>query len=375
MGEPAEARPQPTQYHLSEAWQRRLVGASEPDRVQGEQRQRSGFRFRDIRQLHGSSEGGYQPATKGSNMRTSDRYHQGSRAIAARRSEPAARPSRTRAPRKAIRALIAGGSAAVVLAGAVPALAASLARTTAGRPAAALPVAASKASTQRRQVITLNLQQRVRLTTRTDYVLSGVASPARTGSQVRIQLRTATGWRTVARVTMRRLSATRSQYRVRLHNPVRGIYRAQLVGTRTALPTASQPVPLGVTEAALAPAISAALVQEHVAEVTYANVIARLGRTSPFTNVITSEEEHIATLEQLARIYAIALPAGPFTGEAAPSTRVEACRLGVTVEQTVISLYNRLLPTVSAYANVTRAFNNLRTASQDSHLPAFQHCS
>ena len=287
---------------------------------------------------------------------------------------PAAGMSRTRAPRKAIRALIAGGSAAVVLAGAVPALAASFARTTAGRPAAT-PVAASQASTQRRQVITLNLQQRVRLTTRTDYVLSGVASPARTGAQVRSQLRTATGWRTVARVTMRRLSATRSQYRVRLHNPVPGIYRAQLVGTRTALPTASQPVPLGVTEAALAPAITAALVQEHVAEVTYANVIARLGRISPFTNVLTSEQEHIATLEQLARIYAIALPTGPFTGEAAPSTRVEACRLGVTVEQTVISLYDRLLPTVSAYANVTRAFNNLRTASKDSHLPAFQHCS
>ncbi len=263
---------------------------------------------------------------------------------------------------------------AVVLAGLVLSAGSSTAPAATLAPAGSQPSAAPAAATQR-QVIRLRLDQRIQIKTATTYRLSGTVSPAHNGARVRIQLRTATGWRTVATVVLRKQTATASQFQATLHNPVTGVYRAQLVATRRYRAANSAVLPVGVSELAIAPAITAALTQERVAAATYANVIARLGKIAPFTNVLASEQEHIATLEALARTYAVSLPAGPFIGEAAPATRVESCRLGVSVERDVIALYDRLLPTVSATSNVARVFTHLKAASQDSHLPAFQHCS
>jgi hypothetical protein len=47
----------------------------------------------------------------------------------------------------------------------------------------------------------------------------------------------------------------------------------------------------------------------------------------------------------------------------------------VATEQATVALYDELLPQVAAYPDVEYVFTNLRSASQDNHLPAFERCA
>lgn len=138
------------------------------------------------------------------------------------------------------------------------------------------------------------------------------------------------------------------------------------------IPTTTSSPP--VTTSALTSALTSAYQAETATLATYRNVVARLGSVGPFPNVITSEEQHVATVTGLLNRYTIAVP-GAGQGQPSPGTLTTACGLGVAAEQQVISLYNDQLPKVSAYRDVTVAFQNLLAASRDNHLPAFQHCA
>ena len=129
--------------------------------------------------------------------------------------------------------------------------------------------------------------------------------------------------------------------------------------------------PAGVVATSLTTAITA----EQQAKATYDNVIARFGPVRPFTTVRSAEVDHIDTLQGLAQRYGVTLPAGPFNGAPSPATLTEACQLGVTTEQQIVSTYSQLITQVAGYADLTQAFSNLQAASRDNHLPAFQRCA
>ena len=126
---------------------------------------------------------------------------------------------------------------------------------------------------------------------------------------------------------------------------------------------------------AAATALTTALTAEHEAKATYDNVIARFGAVRPFATVSSAEAQHIDSLQTLAQRYGVTLPPGPFAGQPSPSTLTEACQLGVTTEQQVISTYDQLLAQVSGYGDLTQGFSNLQAAARDNHLPAFERCS
>jgi hypothetical protein len=125
----------------------------------------------------------------------------------------------------------------------------------------------------------------------------------------------------------------------------------------------------------LAAVLQRAVREERHAEATYRNVIAALGSIRPFTNIADSEATHVAALVGLADRYDVDVSAITSAGEPSPATRTAACQLGVTAEQADIALYDGLLPQVTAYPDVTQVLQNLRAASQDQHLPAFQQCA
>lgn len=126
--------------------------------------------------------------------------------------------------------------------------------------------------------------------------------------------------------------------------------------------------------AALQEALTAAYQAETGALATYRNVITALGSVGPFPNVVSSEEQHVSTTSGLFSRYGIAVPAAA-AGQASPSTLSAACSLGVTVEQQIITMYSAQMPKVSAYPDVTNAFQTFQVAARDNHLPAFQHCA
>lgn len=107
---------------------------------------------------------------------------------------------------------------------------------------------------------------------------------------------------------------------------------------------------------------------------TYKNVISSLGSVGPFANVAESEQQHVTALATLFSHYGTSLPAAS-SGQVSPSTRTAACSLGVSLEQHAVSMYGTLLPKVSAYPEVTKVFQNIRTTSEENHLPAFEHCA
>ncbi len=68
-------------------------------------------------------------------------------------------------------------------------------------------------------------------------------------------------------------------------------------------------------------------------------MIARFGPVRPFTTVRNAEADHIDTLQGLAQRYGVTLPTGSFNGAPSPATLMEACQLGVTTEQQIVSTY------------------------------------
>lgn len=141
----------------------------------------------------------------------------------------------------------------------------------------------------------------------------------------------------------------------------------------------------GAASAGLSPdahqAILRALDDEYHAETTYAEIIRRYNADRPFSNIIRAEQTHAAALIALLEQNGLPVPANPYaSGEKAlwgfPSSAAEACTAGVAAEIENIRLYDEeLLPAVAGYPQVTAVLTNLRNASADKHLPAFQRCA
>lgn len=129
---------------------------------------------------------------------------------------------------------------------------------------------------------------------------------------------------------------------------------------------------MGRYDARTLAAIHEALDDEYKARATYEAVIERFGPVRPFTSIIGAEERHARALERLLDRAGEPIPADPWRDSvAAPVTLADALALGVQAEIDNRDLYDRL-ERMTAEPEVLRVFANLRRASQDNHLPAFQ---
>lgn len=155
-----------------------------------------------------------------------------------------------------------------------------------------------------------------------------------------------------------------------------GTNAAKSPGQQSASPAPSGSVtsPAPATTSGLATSLDTAYAAETGALATYQNVVKQLGNVLPFPNIITAEQQHVATVKALLTAHGLAVP-GAAPGQSSPATLTAACSLGVSTEQNMISMYEQAAPQVTAYADVVRAFDNLKQASQVNHLPAFQACA
>lgn len=129
--------------------------------------------------------------------------------------------------------------------------------------------------------------------------------------------------------------------------------------------------PLSEAEAA---ALLRAIEEEYGARALYESVLAAFGDVEPFTGIAASEAQHAAALVRQAQKYGLEVPeyAGP---AAAPTfaTLEEACQAGVAAEIADAALYDELSSAVT-HADILRVFENLKNASLNNHLPAFEAC-
>lgn len=124
-------------------------------------------------------------------------------------------------------------------------------------------------------------------------------------------------------------------------------------------------------------ALVSSLQEEYLARDVYRAVIAKLGSTRPFTNILKSEEQHIAALSALFTKHGLPIPADnqvvrTTTLMAGVTTIDDALNLGITVEREDADLYDQLMKVVDNQ-DILQVFGALRTASVDRHLAAFEN--
>lgn len=124
-------------------------------------------------------------------------------------------------------------------------------------------------------------------------------------------------------------------------------------------------------EMTIADMLMYAIQDEHLARGEYAAIITKFGNVRPYTNIVRSEETHIAYLKELYATYGLTVPADT-SGEhlVIPKDLLEAAETGVQAEIDNIAMYEAFLG-YGLPRDVFDTFVALMTASQ-SHLRSFE---
>lgn len=135
--------------------------------------------------------------------------------------------------------------------------------------------------------------------------------------------------------------------------------------------------PVGELPIEVQNALNEAINDEYKALSTYEVVIEKFGVTRPFSMIKGAEEQHIASLKAIYDKYGLEVPENNWPSQiSAPATLQEACQIGVDAEIANAALYrDELIPVVSAYEDIILVFENLMSASEEKHLPAFEKCN
>jgi hypothetical protein len=134
-------------------------------------------------------------------------------------------------------------------------------------------------------------------------------------------------------------------------------------------------IPVGVATPvndATADALRATLEDELTARAFYAAILAKHGDVRPFANIIRAEERHAQAIRALMQLHQV--DGSGVTARALPEipgTVPECAKLAAQLERDNVALYDRFIQ-ATAEADIKAAFERLRAASLDNHLPAFE---
>lgn len=111
---------------------------------------------------------------------------------------------------------------------------------------------------------------------------------------------------------------------------------------------------------------------EYAAAASYLAVLDKYGTVEPYQTIYQAELRHIdALIRQLERL-GEEVPDNPYLGKiTAPDDLVSAAEAWALGEVLNVELYDQLI-SKTQNANLLKVLGNLRSASLDSHLPAFE---
>ena len=113
---------------------------------------------------------------------------------------------------------------------------------------------------------------------------------------------------------------------------------------------------------------------EYAAYASYQAVLDEYGDVEPYATIAAAELRHIQSLKRQLEKYGIDYPStNSYLGTIeAPSDLEEAAQAWVVGEIANVEMYDDYLTIVRAYPDLYRVFSNLRSASLEKHLPAFE---
>jgi hypothetical protein len=111
---------------------------------------------------------------------------------------------------------------------------------------------------------------------------------------------------------------------------------------------------------------------EYAAAASYLAVLDKYGSVEPYQTIYQAELRHIdALIRQLERL-GVDVPENPYLGKiTAPEDLVSAAKAWAEGEVLNVELYDQLISKTDN-ENLLKVLGNLRSASLDSHLPAFE---
>lgn len=114
---------------------------------------------------------------------------------------------------------------------------------------------------------------------------------------------------------------------------------------------------------------------EYAAAASYLAVLEEFGDVEPYATIYEAELRHAnALIRQLERL-GVEVPENPYEGNIEAPADLETAALAWAEGEILnIELYDYLL-TQTDDSQLTRVLNNLRSASLDSHLPAFEEAA
>ena len=122
--------------------------------------------------------------------------------------------------------------------------------------------------------------------------------------------------------------------------------------------------------------LSKTLDNEYKLQAYYQAVINKFGDQRPFSMIIGAETQHIAVITSLDEKYGLTPVTNQWAGHTFSLVSLQAaCKTSASYEQSTVGLLSTLLPQVSNYPDITQVLINIKDASQNNHLPAFEKCS
>jgi hypothetical protein len=111
---------------------------------------------------------------------------------------------------------------------------------------------------------------------------------------------------------------------------------------------------------------------EYAAAASYEAVLDKYGQVEPYATIYQAELRHIDALTRQLQKLGEPVPSNPYTGKiTAPKDLTTAAEAWAEGEILNVELYDDLIAKTDN-ANLLRVLNNLRRASLESHLPAFE---
>jgi hypothetical protein len=111
---------------------------------------------------------------------------------------------------------------------------------------------------------------------------------------------------------------------------------------------------------------------EYAAAASYQAVLEKYGQVEPYATIYQAELRHINALVRQLQNQGEPVPSNPYTGKIdAPKDLVTAAKTWAEGEILNVELYDELIAKTDN-PNLLRVLGNLRRASLESHLPAFE---
>lgn len=114
---------------------------------------------------------------------------------------------------------------------------------------------------------------------------------------------------------------------------------------------------------------------EYAAAASYAAVLEKFGDVEPYASIYQAELRHISALQRQLERMGVAVPENPYEGKiSAPEDLETAAAAWAEGEILNVEMYDDLIAQASD-DSLIRVLNNLRRASLEQHLPAFEEAA